>query len=78
MNLGLDWVNLGVEFGLIELNRGNGHGMWWIGLNGLNLVELGWIKWINELDELDEWVKLDEIVELEDDKHFVTELVTCV
>ena len=46
--------------------------MGWI---GLNRAEMGWMEWIDELDEL---VKLDEIVELEDDHYFVTELVTHV
>ena len=48
---------------------------------GVRLGELGGrgvIEWIDELDELDEWVKLDKIVELEDDHYFVTELVTHV
>ena len=50
----------------------------------VNWVESGWIGWIewidelDELDELDEWVKWDEIVELDDDYYFVTELVTHV
>ena len=48
---------------------------------GVRLGELGGrgvIESIDELDELDEWVKLDKIVELEDDHYFVTELVTHV
>ena len=55
----------------------------WVELGWLvfNLIESGlidWIGWIGRTFELIEHVELDEIVELEDDKHFVTELVTCV
>ena len=51
-------------------------GLDWGNYGGRGVIE--WIDELDELDELDEWVKLDKIVELEDDHYFVTELLTHV